>query len=368
MNRFALLSTLLLTICTACGSSADSQQDVVDMAPAIDAARGEVTDLVAQEGTAFEVKLDSGTTDTADAGLQDLGFDDTGPQDTGFDLADLSTLDGTAEDLSPDLPPDMEEEIDLVPQDTGPPVCEAEPGQMCEGESDCPEGCQCREKPCPKCGAPPPWYCVKPPCADACWTDEDCEGDLYCASANIDSGLLGRCLWEVEPPECWNHGECPPFSKCHAAAYCPPCFACSVIEKPGTCEADLGTDTVLLWLPDTLYGPGEALSPVWWNFTNSDIYLPGCTTYWIEKQSPFTGSWSTAVPPPLCGWEGLAIKLWQGASHQAMTMTLPNDAQGQHRLHGQYWTGCTDIKPISEADCQGGPFDVYHEFFVGAAP
>ena len=366
MTRIAPLTMLLLLAASmACSSGNGDKEDAAVDTAAADTAGGEVVDTATPDRSTTEVEQDSTILDT---GPVDTGPADTGPKDAGLDADDAAELVDLAADLPPELPAELVEEVDLEVTDTGPVKCLAEPGQMCQGEWDCPAGCQCREQPCPKCGAPPPWYCVAPPCLDSCWTDEDCTGDLYCASANMGAGLMGRCLWKLEVPYCWNNSECPMSSKCHSAAYCPPCFVCSVIEKPGTCEADLGFEEVLLWLPDSLYGPGENVSPAWWNFSKEEIYLPGCSTYWVEKQDPDSGEWKMAVPQPLCAWEGIAVKMWTGAAHQAMTFKLPDDAVGNHRLHGQYWIGCKDLKPISEAECQEGPIDVYFEFFAGAAP
>lgn len=230
---------------------------------------------------------------------------------------------------------------------------------------DCPEGEACVQRPCPKCGTPPESFCLQAPCEPlGCWLDDHCDGGQQCYGEDFLAPKMGYC---AAPPaaagDCWTDAECPQDARCDGAMHCPPCAICDAVEKTGRCVATEGNEHVLLWVPDTLVLPREQFTPTWFNFTKADVFLPGCSTFTMEQQDPDTGAWIDKGDPVMCGWEGIAVRLQPGDAHETLLLTAPDLAGGQGqqrwRLHGKYWTGCLPDKPLSAAQCSGGPFDVY---------
>lgn len=222
-------------------------------------------------------------------------------------------------------------------------------------------GLICVEIPCPDCGIPPERLCLPKPCdADACWSDADCGAERTCVGDEPWAAEPGRCLAEVTPPRCWSHADCPPQAHCSGASFCPPCVDCLAIEQAGACKANGGVHEVLLYVDDTFMQPGQALRPVWYNFSSQAVYLPGCTTYVLEWLDESTWTWKELGPPAECVWEGVARLVEPGDAWEAMDMALPEPpawGYGTYRVRGAYWTGCTDGQPIS-AGCAAGPVEV----------
>lgn len=244
-------------------------------------------------------------------------------------------------------------------------------GQPCNFQ-DCPDGYLCLAEPCTMCGIPPQPVCVPEPCPlDGCWFDWDCQNNQVCVGASFPFGPHGQCLPAVGPPECWEDVDCPGSSTCVGALHCPPCWACAMPWAPGHCEAGPDQGGVLLWVDGGYLITGSQVHPVWYNFTDGAVYLAGCTTYTIEQKGS-GGAWLDLGPPAECFWEGYAVKVEPDGAHEAMTFqAVPKDLSefGTFRLRGQYWTGCLDDQPISQAQCKGGPLDVLSkEFSVGPPP
>ena len=118
--------------------------------------------------------------------------------------------------------------------------------------------------------------------------------------------------------------------------------------------------TVRLWVEHEVY-PEEAQVPgIWQNRGAEPIWLPGCTTFTVERLDPVTGDWVDIGPTADCLWEGFAVKVEPGNDHEDGS---PAWAIGTERLHGQFWTGCRDGQPLSQSECAGGPFDVWSRAF-----
>lgn len=139
-------------------------------------------------------------------------------------------------------------------------------------------------------------------------------------------------------------------------------------EQKGLCISG-----VSLGLDKTTYTAGDKLQPSWSNGTSEAIFLPGCTTYSLEKFDAAKKTWYELGPGAVCAWEGYAVVVAAGESWQAMTLQAPQfttppdvDGVGTYRLVGQYWTGCQSDPPapISTAGCTGGPFQVISSTFT----
>ena len=138
-----------------------------------------------------------------------------------------------------------------------------------------------------------------------------------------------------------------------------------------TCEADgavsctdfpCGPDApgVYLMIDQVLWPEGARVQPTWWNHTDEAIFLPGCTTFSVEELDEDSGEWVDLGPPAVCVWEGYAVKVEPWESH---TDFVDAWALGVRRLRGEYWRGCLDGEPLSQAQCAEGPFAVYSQLF-----
>lgn len=256
-------------------------------------------------------------------------------------------------------------------------MCDFEPGVQCgpsSGWQECGDGQECIEVPCPLCGVQPPSYCVLPHCTGfGCYRDGDCDGELACYQADIPAGVQGVCLPSpIDEARCWVDAECPAGSTCQDAAHCDPCSPCRMVEHPGQCVASQALDAVVLWLGTSMAAPGSTLVPRWFNFTDGAVYLPGCSTYSIQRMHQ-DDEWVDLGEPVACAWEGIAVKLEPGDAHAAFPFEPPLSGgerwTDNFRVRGDYWVGCGDELPISGAACTGGPYEVLSDaVFIGAAP
>lgn len=75
-------------------------------------------------------------------------------------------------------------------------------------------------------------------------------------------------------------------------------------------------------------------------------YLPGCSQFSYEKL--VDGQWTDHGPAVVCVWEGNVVPVAAGSSHESAFTA--KDA-GTWRLRYLVAFGCTEGKPMSEADC-----------------
>jgi hypothetical protein len=255
-------------------------------------------------------------------------------------------------------------------------MCPFEAGRTCSGDPGGQGTCGvhelCLEQPCPHCGIPPQSYCVPEPCAiDGCWLDAGCGEAGHCVGADIPSAGIGQCLPDTAPPDCWIDADCPPQAACEDAVHCPRCFACAMMTRPGTCKARPGQEGLVLHVPGGLFSPGEPVVGTWYNLGKPTVWLAGCSTCTLEVKDPVTGAWVDQGPPAMCGVEGVARRLADGDAVSDFPWQAEEGPGGPAtwRLHGQYWTGCKDGLPISQAGCTGGPIDLLGgPFTVGMVP
>lgn len=252
-------------------------------------------------------------------------------------------------------------------------LCGFEPGRNCQWDQDCGDGLRCEEIPCPKCGMRPQSVCVPLPCLpNGCWTDGDCRDEgRRCYGQQVETATMGACL--IPPSEavgCWTDSECPVDSVCENPVHNDPCRISAAAEFPGTCTGT-GAPEVLLWIADGMYGPGETLFPIWYNFTAEPVFLGGCDTFAIEQKDG--DSWKSLGSTIDCVWEGTAREIAPGQAWRAEDFRAPDDmgsgAMNAYRLSGNYYTGCLSDKPLSQSQCTAGPFPVLsREYSVGLAP
>jgi hypothetical protein len=124
-----------------------------------------------------------------------------------------------------------------------------------------------------------------------------------------------------------------------------------------------GQAQVLLWVKKQTYFHIQPIEPVWFNFIDIPIYLPGCATYDLEA---FDGSmWKNLGSTVDCGWEGLAVKVLPKGAHVTHDTYIDlGSSFGQYlrfRFRGYWYEGCLDNQPISTAQCAGS-----HEVLSGA--
>lgn len=143
-----------------------------------------------------------------------------------------------------------------------------------------------------------------------------------------------------------------------------PCNTCSCTEDGSVACTEIGCgpmgQRVHLWVWPTTYSGAEMAQPVWFNYSDTAIYLPGCTTYSVEELDPETGIWRDIGPPADCFWEGVAVRV---DAHTRYVDVVDTWVTTTHRLRGSYWTGCTDGQPLSQSGCQGGPITVLSNVF-----
>jgi len=331
------------------------------------------------DGKSMDTGKRADTAEPAELGRSDTGPGDLGPSEsTAPDtvepdtvLPDIVQEDTLQEDTVQEdtFFPDTQEP-DIFQEDLQDDDVPGEPGQVCLGDWECPEGWVCVQPYCKLCGPEPQSYCVPKPCPGACWRDWDCQDSMKCYGADIPYAVMGLCHVPPEAPQCWTNEECPQGAACQGAAACPPCAFCDMIDVPGVCALPAGEQEVILWVWGTQHLPGEKVNPTWFNLTDTKLFLPGCTTYNLEKQQG-PGQWTDLGPPAMCGWEGIAVPVEAGGAWQAMGIvpSLGEDDYATFRLRAQYWLGCMPDQPISTAGCTGGPVDVYSPVFsVGPPP
>lgn len=399
---------------SACCPAADVQEDVPPE-PGLDAPTEVALDVstevsidVPQE-IAVDVPPDVAIDAPREVALEvspDVAID--APQEVAFDARpeaiDVSQVDNAADDPGPDCGQTMC--IDCVCRcadgrmlpyggcfdECNPPPdvvrnCSADCDAACGNETprncqnpgsqgDCPEGQTCVEAPCPRCGMQPQSYCVATPCTGSgCYTGAHCGEGQQCYGAYVPSGTMGFCSPPpTEAVGCWTDSECPSGASCVGPTICPPCMVCGAGNSPGTCRPAQGTpESIVLWVPGSLFSPGETIPVTWYDFTARDVFLAGCSKYSIEEEDASTGSWIDRGPPFMCGVEGVAVRVAAGKAFRDFPWQAPIDGLTsplpRFRLRGQYWTDCLPDLPISTAKCSGGPFDVLSmEFTVGMAP
>lgn len=235
----------------------------------------------------------------------------------------------------------------------------------------CPDGFTCQSTPCPACYFGPIAVCVPDLCDGGCYDDAMCGEDSVCIGDDVPAGLQGACLAKQDPPACWSDEQCPAGAGCTGAVYCQPCETCVQPDQVGTCTPTDPNDSVFLWVPGEIFNGMAEVTPVWFNLGDEAIYLAGCSTYVQQRKSGDPNAWTDKGSEVDCLWEGIARKVEPGSALVVEPFRAPDvspDGWMESRLHGQYWTGCTDDQPISEADCTAGPFDVYSiPFLSGSA-
>jgi hypothetical protein len=90
-------------------------------------------------------------------------------------------------------------------------------------------------------------------------------------------------------------------------------------------------------------------------------YLPGCSQFSYEKQ--VAGQWTDQGPAVVCVWEGNVVPVAAGSSHES---AFTAKEAGIWRLRYLVAFGCTEGKPMSEADCKT-QITIYSPQFLVAA-
>ena len=90
-------------------------------------------------------------------------------------------------------------------------------------------------------------------------------------------------------------------------------------------------------------------------------YLPGCSQFSYEKL--VAGQWTDQGPAVVCVWEGNVVPVAPGGSHES---AFTAKAAGIWRLRYLAAFGCTEGKPMSEADCKA-QITIYSPQFLVAA-
>jgi hypothetical protein len=247
-------------------------------------------------------------------------------------------------------------------------------GLSCSGSGkylQCPDGFTCLSTPCPACYFGPIAVCAPDTCDEGCYDDAKCGDGSICIGEDILAGQQGSCLDALVPPACWGDEHCPAGAGCAGAVHCLPCGACTQIDAAGTCTPTDPDDAVFIWVPGALFNGMAQVTPVWFNLGDKAVYLAGCNTYVLQGKSGDSGTWADKAPQFDCFWEGIARRVEPGDALEVEPFRAPDvspDGWVESRLHGQYWTGCTDDEPISEAGCTAGPFDVFSiPFLSGSA-
>ena len=109
-----------------------------------------------------------------------------------------------------------------------------------------------------------------------------------------------------------------------------------------------------------VYALEESIDPRWENPTAESIFLPGCGTVELERQSG--ADWEYLGPMILCAWEGVAVEVPAGQSF-VDPRAMINEA-GTYRFTGGYSVGCTPGEALSQAGCTRGPIPVVSRAFA----
>lgn len=301
-----------------------------------------------------DVAQDSDTTEDADT-TQDAGADG----DAGLDATDSSDGLDSADSDGPDDTVDAADAADSGPPDGW------TPGTMCSPMNGmCPSGQFCYEIPCPKCGAKPMGQCMPDLPLGGCYDYTACGADV-CVGSDIGMGKAGTCKTKPAAGQCWGQASSPvpaclPGSTCDATS----------LAATGTCKADASqAGKVYLWVRNgTMISPGETTTVTWVNYTNESIFLGGCGTYSIYSSKDGT-TWKDLGPGITCVWEGIAVEVKPGQYVDTNPWTAPGSMDGSnYKLIGDWATGCTAGKPLSQAGCKATNQATTAVMFVGLAP
>jgi hypothetical protein len=112
------------------------------------------------------------------------------------------------------------------------------------------------------------------------------------------------------------------------------------------------------------YSAGDSGTATLTNKNPVTAYLPGCSQFSYEKL--VDGTWTDQGPAVVCVWEGNVVPVAAGSAHEA---AFTAKATGSWRLRYLVAFGCTEGKPLSEADCSSQITIYSPEFQVsGSAP
>ena len=100
-------------------------------------------------------------------------------------------------------------------------------------------------------------------------------------------------------------------------------------------------------LDKSSYTAGDNGTATLKNKSPATAYLPGCSQFFYEKL--VDGQWTDQGPGVVCVWEGNVVPVAAGSSHESAFTA--KDA-GIWRLRYLIAFGCTEGKPMSQADCQ----------------
>jgi hypothetical protein len=106
-------------------------------------------------------------------------------------------------------------------------------------------------------------------------------------------------------------------------------------------------NSVTVTLDKESYTAGDSGTATLSNKSPVTAYLPGCSQFNYEKL--VDGKWTDQGPAVVCVWEGNVVPVAAGSSHESAFTA--KDA-GTWRLRYLVAFGCTEGKPLSQADCK----------------
>jgi hypothetical protein len=109
------------------------------------------------------------------------------------------------------------------------------------------------------------------------------------------------------------------------------------------------------------YTAGDSGTATLANKSLVTAYLPGCSQFSYEKK--IGGQWTDQGPAVVCVWEGTVVPVAAGSSHES---AFTARKAGIWRLRYLVAFGCTEGKPLSEADC-AARITIYSRQFLVAA-
>ncbi len=92
----------------------------------------------------------------------------------------------------------------------------------------------------------------------------------------------------------------------------------------------------------TSFVPEETIPVSVANGHKHSIYLPGCNQVGLQRLEG--KSWQDVGPEKACFWEGLAVKVKAGTSHDTLLLPKP---EGTYRVKVLYKTSCAASTPFS---------------------
>lgn len=117
----------------------------------------------------------------------------------------------------------------------------------------------------------------------------------------------------------------------------PPWVSIPIINTP---EVTITTDK-------TEYEQGDIIEIQLENNLAESLFLTGCNEYSLEKKE--NGQWKKEPPLKKCKWEGQAVKI---NPNEKENFILNANKPGIFRIAVEYFQGCQENKPISQADCK----------------